>query len=85
MDLSHLVGADGGSWYNFWSGLGSDIGGLAFLGATVGIYRKHKCHVHRCWRIAHQQVDGTSWTVCHKHHPEGKPTLEALAALKKPT
>jgi hypothetical protein len=81
MGIGHLVGSDGGSWYNFWSGLGADIGGLAFVGAGIGLYRKHNCHVHGCWRIAKQQVVGTSWVVCHHHHPEGRPTAEQVAQV----
>ena len=79
--LGHLVGADGHEWYNFWSGLGADVGQVALFGAAIGIYRKHNCHVHRCWRIAKQQVEGTTWMVCHRHHPEGKPTEATMTAL----
>jgi hypothetical protein len=82
--IGHVIGADQGSWYGFWSGLGNDLGEIAFIGAALGVYRKHNCHVHGCWRIAKQQVDGTSWIVCHKHHPDGKPTPEKLAAYKRP-
>ena len=52
---------------------------MALFGAAIGIYRKHNCHVHGCWRIAKQQVVGTSWMVCHHHHPEGRPTAEDVA------
>jgi hypothetical protein len=81
MGLGHVLGTDGRTWYDFWSGLGADIGGLAFIGATIGIYRKHNCHVHRCWRIAKQAVVGTSWVVCHRHHPEGRPTAQQVAQV----
>jgi hypothetical protein len=37
--------------------------------------------VHRCWRIAKQQVEGTTWMVCHKHHPDGKPTEADMSVL----
>jgi hypothetical protein len=37
--------------------------------------------VHGCWRIAKQQVIGTSWVVCHHHHPEGRPTAEQVAQV----
>ena len=79
--IGHLLGTDGGPWYDFWSGLGADIGGLAFVGAAFGLYRKHNCHVHRCWRIAKQQVIGTSWVVCHHHHPEGRPSAAQVAQV----
>jgi hypothetical protein len=81
MGISHLVGTDGGAWYNFWSGLGADIGGLTLLGGATAVYRKHNCHVGGCWRIAKQQVIGTSWMVCHHHHPEGRPTAEQVAQV----
>jgi len=81
MGLGHVLGADGRSWYNFWSGIGADLGGFAVVGALVGVYRKHNCHVHGCWRIAKQQVVGTSWVVCHRHHPEGRPTAEQIAQV----
>lgn len=74
--LRHLLGADGGDFYNFWSGLGADLGGLAILGAVIGAYRKHQCHVQGCRRLAKQRVEGTSWVVCHKHHPVGAPTAQ---------
>ncbi|HEY2878010.1 hypothetical protein, partial [Nocardioides sp.] len=34
-----------------------------------------------CWRIAKQQVIGTSWMVCHHHHPEGRPTAQQVAQV----
>jgi hypothetical protein len=79
--LTHFLGADDaeGHWYNFWSGFGADLGQVALFGAVIGIYRKHNCHVHRCWRIGKQPVIGTSWMVCHHHHPEGRPTAEDVA------
>jgi hypothetical protein len=81
MGLGHVLGSDGRAWYNFWSGFGADLGEVAFFGAAIGVYRKHNCHVHGCWRIAKQQVVGTSWMVCHKHHPEGRPTPEQIAQV----
>jgi hypothetical protein len=81
MSLGHVLGTDGDEWYLFWSGIGADIGGLAFIGAAIGLYRKHRCHVHRCWRIGKQQVMGTSWIVCHRHHPEGRPTAQQIAQV----
>jgi hypothetical protein len=86
MSLGHLLGADGRNWYDFWSGFGADLGQIALVGAAIGLYRKHNCHVHRCWRIAKQQVEGTQWMVCHKHHPDGKPTgddMDRLAADRR--
>jgi hypothetical protein len=81
MGLGHVLGADGRGWYNFWSGIGADIGGVAFIGASIGLYRKHNCHVKGCWRLAKQSVRGTSWVVCHRHHPEGHPTADQVAQV----
>jgi hypothetical protein len=81
MGVGHVFGTDGREWYNVWSGIGADIGGFAFIGAAIGLYRKHNCHVGGCWRIAKQQVVGTSWVVCHHHHPEGRPTAEQVAEV----
>jgi hypothetical protein len=73
--LSHFFGLDNlsGPFYGFWSGIGSDLGEVAIIGGLVSIYRKHSCHVDRCWRIAKRSVAGTTLVVCHKHHPEDPP------------
>ena len=78
--IQHLTGSDdpAGAWYAFWSGFGADLGELALLGAALGLWRKHVCHVKGCWRFARQEVSGTSWRVCHRHHPEGSPTAEQV-------
>jgi hypothetical protein len=81
MGLGHVLGTDGRTWYNFWSGFGADVGGLTIAAGALGVYRKHNCHVKGCWRIAKQQVVGTSWVVCHKHHPEGRPSAEQIAQV----
>ena len=76
-DILHVIGVQPRSpntWYNFWSGIGSDIGEVALLGAVVGLWRHHNCHVAGCWRISHRQVEGTPHVVCRKHHPDAAPT-----------
>lgn len=83
LGISHFLGFDGDSWYSFWSGIGADLGQLAILGAAFGLYRKHNCHVHRCWRLGKAPIQGTSWVVCHRHHPEGKPTQAHVDAIKQ--
>jgi hypothetical protein len=60
---------EGGKGYGFWSGIGSDIGEVAIIGAVVGMYRKHSCHVDGCWRIGKHSVQGTGFVTCRKHHP----------------
>jgi hypothetical protein len=57
---------EGGPYYGFWSGFGSDLGEIALIGAVLGMVRRHKCHQARCWRIGRHTVDGTPW--CDRHH-----------------
>lgn len=63
------LGDAGGSWYLFWSGIGSDLTELAFLGALIGAWRRHNCHQRRCWRIGRYKVDAAT-IVCRRHHPD---------------
>jgi len=76
---AHLFGLDGGPEYNFFSGL---FGVLVFGGGlAVSAYvtaRKHNCHVKGCFRVGRQQVEGTTFVTCRKHHPEGKPTQAGI-------
>lgn len=55
--------------YNFWSGIGSDIGEITLVVGLVAFYLKHTCHVSRCYRWAKHPVQGTPYTACGKHHP----------------
>jgi hypothetical protein len=59
-----------GPWYAFWSGFGSDLGELAIIGGLVGVYRRHNCEVHRCWRLG-RHVTAAGHRVCRPHHPDG--------------
>ena len=83
LGISHFFGLDGAEFYSFWSGIGADIGQLALIGGAIGLYRKHNCHVHRCWRMGKAPIEGTPWIVCHHHHPVGKPTEAHIDALKQ--
>lgn len=69
--LAHVLGLDNASGvpYLAWSGPGGDIGELAFVGVAIGAYRKHTCHVDRCWRFAMHPVAGTPYRACRRHHP----------------
>ena len=73
--LAHFFGTDNGSGghYLFWSGIGSDISEVMIFGAVLGTYHRHNCHTKGCWRIARQQVEGTTLLVCRKHHPDDAP------------
>lgn len=67
----HVSGLDSGTGtaYLFWSGIGSDITELGLIGALIGVYRKHSCHVRHCWRLGRAMVDGTPYCTCRKHNP----------------
>jgi hypothetical protein len=66
-----------GNGYQFWSGIGSDIGEVAIIGGLISIYRKGNCHQQHCWRMSHHdyEVDGVTYRLCHKHHPSANETL----------
>jgi hypothetical protein len=74
-----------GRWYALWSGFGGCLGMLsAALVLTWHSYRKHTCHMERCWRYAHHALDahGTTYRVCHRHHPTAQRhlTLDDVSA-----
>jgi hypothetical protein len=72
-----------GPYYGFWSGFGSDIGEVALLGAIFAGWHRVNCHVRGCWRIGRQHVEGTTYVVCRKHHPDGKPTHHHILAMHR--
>ena len=79
--LYYIFGISGtGSWYAFWSGIGSDIGEIAIFSGLISLYRKHNCHAKGCWRLGRHPVAGTPYTVCRHHHPEGAPTHQKITA-----
>ncbi len=55
--------------YQFWSGIGSDIGEVAILGGVITLARHVNCHVKGCWRLGGHAVEGTPFRTCRKHHP----------------
>jgi hypothetical protein len=71
----------GGNGYWFYSGI---FGGSAFVSAAaagVAVYwRRHNCHVHRCWRLQWHVHPVHSHPVCRKHHPAGQGRGEHLRA-----
>lgn len=62
-----------GKGYQFWSGIGSDLGeytiALALIGGLVRSYRQHVCHVETCHRLAWHPDPGHGHPVCKRHHP----------------
>ena len=66
------------SAYNFISGPLAD---MTLLGGAYAIFRHHNCHVKHCWRVGRRAVEGTTYVVCHRHHPVGQaPTAEQVHA-----
>ena len=69
--LEHWLGLTNasGMTYLWWSGFFADV---TLFGAGVTVYRKHNCHVQRCWRLGHHEVRGSTgevYKVCRPHHP----------------
>lgn len=66
----------GGNGYNSWSGWVSDVGEAtlitAILASLATWWRKHNCHVHKCWRLSWHAHPGHGHPVCRKHHPYGQ-------------
>jgi hypothetical protein len=72
-----------GPEYGFFSGFGSDLGQVTLIGGAFVLYRRHNCHVARCWRIGRIGVaDGL--IVCSRHHTEvtGLPRLLTIEHLR---
>ena len=61
-------------YYNFWSGIGSDLGEATLISAVgIGVYtgvRRVNCHTKGCWRIGKHRLDGTPYVLCRHHHPD---------------
>jgi hypothetical protein len=55
-----------GDGYQFWSGIGS---GSPLLVPFALWWRRHNCHVHRCWRLQWHVHPKHGHPVCRKHHP----------------
>jgi hypothetical protein len=69
--------------YQFWSGIGSDIGEVAIIGGLITIVRHLNCHAKGCYRLGGHQVAGTPYKTCRKHHPHipnERVTAEHIAA-----
>jgi hypothetical protein len=58
--------------YQLYSGAGSDISELTLPIGFAAFYLQHTCKASpRCLRWAHHKVDGTTASVCHRHHTTG--------------
>lgn len=73
-----------GNGYQWWSGIGSDLGELSILAAIVTtavmFWRKHECHVDGCHRPAFHPHPDHAHPVCRRHHPEHGTDLLSRAA-----
>jgi hypothetical protein len=89
--ILHVIGVEprtASTTYNFWSGIGSDLGEYAIatglLAGLVHSYRRHNCRQHGCWRIGHRTyVDdtGEAHPACRHHHPLRHPPRFSFGAL----
>lgn len=62
------------TWYNFWSGFGSDFTEWSALFGALWLAGRHlNCREKGCWRLGlHNLVDpdtGEHIRICAKHHP----------------
>jgi hypothetical protein len=59
--------------YNFWSGIGADIGEITLIVSIIsGVlwFRRHyQCHEETCSKIGMHHVRGTPFRTCWHHHP----------------
>lgn len=67
---------EGGPYYGFFSGFGSDLSEIAILGGLIAVVRRHNCEVHHCWRLGRHQT-AAGHHVCRAHHPDDHLTAEA--------
>ena len=77
-----------GAGYQFWSGIGSDLGELTIVAAiatpAIMFYRRNNCHVKRCWRLQWHRHPETGHPVCHHHHPHDA-ALDVLPSQRGPS
>ena len=68
-------------FYNFWSGFGSDLGEVTLVVGVAALYKRYKCQT--CWRLAHHQIDGTHYRVCHHHWTDAEEKKLSARHLRK--
>jgi hypothetical protein len=81
---------EGGVYYAFWSGFGSDLAELGIIGAlATGLYhvvRRYNCHEPGCWRIGRHPAAGGQFSLCYHHHPDyqgRRPTHELIERMHR--
>jgi hypothetical protein len=77
---TYFVHVLSGNGYQFWSGIGSDVGEVTILGLVLVWWRTHNCHIHRCWRISWHPHPVHGHPVCRKHYPNHKQVGQAETA-----
>jgi hypothetical protein len=55
--------------YQFWSGIGSDLGEAGIIIAALAWWKHHNCQVGGCWRLHLRTPTGGGHFVCKRHHP----------------
>jgi hypothetical protein len=64
--------------YQFWSGIGSDIGELSIVVSIIVaalavrrfLHSHFPCHTDSCRKLGFHRVAGTPYRTCWHHHPE---------------
>jgi hypothetical protein len=81
---------EGGPYYGFWSGFGSDLAELSVLGVIgTGVYqvvKKFNCHQRGCWRVGNHPAAGGQFMLCYRHHPDyqgRRPGAELIERLHR--
>ena len=69
---TYFVHVLSGKGYQFWSGIGSDVGEVTLIGLVMVWWRHHNCHVYRCWRLSWHPHPDNGHPVCRHHHPDYK-------------
>lgn len=71
-------------WTNHWlpilANYSQFLSGFGIFSGLVMLYRRHNCHIRRCWRLQWRVVQGTDHVVCRRHHPGKAPTHREMWA-----
>ncbi len=74
--------------YNYNSGFGSVFPYswgilVSLILVTYHSFKRHNCHVHRCWRIGRHPMVNGQYVLCSRHHREGtnRPNHMTLAHI----
>jgi hypothetical protein len=72
--------------YQFWSGIGADLGEATIIVAVLAWWKHHNCQVDGCPRVHLTHPTDAGHFVCKRHHPmhEGnKLTAEYVQAAHR--